>query len=464
VTAITRPGIREPDPLGPMLQRGTITTLVGPVDDELAALTAALAVSYKTGRQLIPGFVPCAPSEVLLHCYAGTWIQWKSLVANICAAAGIQPAPVMEIQCLGEPLVQALAARKRDPDASSYWEPYTDADYAAEEAAANAEGRQLPPMLTIIHGVARAAGSEEAMRQMYDKYRGSTVLMAGLEVGEELAQSYGPVIELPDLHNSVRWRDLLAAVTGGDTDHPTEQPDLAAAADRVEVRYVDGEEVPERLAEARAFFVVEGLEALRAVLDDGDSTPAREIKARARAKGISPGRLWVAAKRIAREATARPYGEPGTLVGYGAVSNQWREVNRALEGHYLERLAPGAFTKAIAESRQRMKSTVAHGTDPEFGFRSLGPLTLLEEDEHGLYYEVQLLDADYTRTLAAGLQAGLYRSSITYEVLDDHLVDKPGTSDHNPDGLPELTILEVRCSELGPCLTPAFAGTCAGIR
>src|SRR5450631_4120027 len=119
-----------------MLQPGTITTLIGPVNDELAALTAALAVSYRTGRQLIPGFVPDGPSEVLVHCYAGTWIQWKSLVVNICAA-GIQPAPVMELQCRSEPLVQALAARKRDPDATMYWDPYRDADYAEEEAAAN---------------------------------------------------------------------------------------------------------------------------------------------------------------------------------------------------------------------------------------------------------------------------------------------------------------------------------------
>jgi phage head maturation protease len=111
-----------------------------------------------------------------------------------------------------------------------------------------------------------------------------------------------------------------------------------------------------------------------------------------------------------------------------------------------------------------MKSTVAHGTDSEFGFRSLGPITVLEEDEFGVYYEVQLVDADYTRTLVPGLQAGLYRSSFTFEVLNRDLVKEPGESAHNPDGLPELTIREVRCSELGPCPNPAYAGTCAGIR
>jgi hypothetical protein len=63
-----------------------------------------------------------------------------------------------------------------------------------------------------------------------------------------------------------------------------------------------------------------------------------------------------------------------------------------------------------------------------------------------------------------GLKAGLYRSSFTYEVLAEDFVKEPGKSAHNPDGLPELTIREVRCSELGPCLRPAYKGTSAGIR
>jgi HK97 family phage prohead protease len=451
----------EPDPLGPMLQPGTITTLVGPLDAELAALTAALAVSYKTGCPLIPGFVPEWPGEVTAYCYEATEIVWKSLVADICAAAGIQPTPAMRIRCLSEPLVQAWAAR--DPEASSYWDPYVDADFAAEITAAKAQGRQLPPpLLTIVFGLDGAAGDGGggAMRQLYDEFRGQTVLMAGIETSEEMARSYGPVIELPDLHNSVRWRDLLAAVTGGDS---AEQSDLAPAAVDVEVRHVVGEEVPEMLGAVRAFFVVEGAEALRAFLDDRDSMATQELKARAKAKGISSGRLWVAAKRVARDA-ARPSGEPGTLVGYGAVFGQWQQFNGAPRGHYLERIAAGAFTKAIAESVQRMKCTYRHGKDPEFGYKSLGPITVLEEDEHGVYYEVQLVDADYTRTLVPGLKAGLYRSSFTYEVLAEDFVKEPGKSAHNPTGLPELTIREVRCSELGPCLNPAYSGTSAGIR
>jgi HK97 family phage prohead protease len=248
------------------------------------------------------------------------------------------------------------------------------------------------------------------------------------------------------------------------TSPSAEEPELAPAVDDAEVRHVHSGDVPEMLGAARSFFVVEGLEALRGVLDDGDSIPTRELKARAKAKGISPGRLWKAAGRLDRDAAARPYGEPGTLIGYGAVFNQWREVHTPREGHYFERIAPGAFTTAIAESRQRMKCTYRHGKDPELGYRSLGPITVLEEDEYGVYYEVQLLPADYTRTLVPGLKAGRYRSSFTFEVLTRDFVKEPGESAHNPDGLPELTIREVRCSELGPCLNPAYAGTCAGIR
>jgi HK97 family phage prohead protease len=452
---------RLPDPLGPLVTAGRITTLIGPLDAELAALTAALAVSYKTGRQLLPGFVPAGPSEVSTYCYRYPWIDWTSLESNICAAAGIRPVPVMHLECPREPLVQHRAV-ERDPDASSYWRPHLDADIDRDVAAANAAGHELPPLLTIVFDAANAAGdgSDEAMRQLYDEFRGQTVLMVGVESEEEIARSYGPVVELPDLHNSVRWRDLLADLTSP----LAEEPDLAPEVDDAQVSHPLTEDVPEMLGAARAFFIVEGLEALRGVLDDGDSMTTREVKARARAKGISSGRLWVAAKRIARDAAARPYGEPGTLIGYGAVFGQWREVKGGLAGHYFECVARGAFTKALAESWQRMKCSYRHGKDPELGYRSLGPITVVEEDEHGVYYEVQLVDADYTRTLVPGLQAGLYRSSFTFDVLDRDLVKEPGASAHNPAGLPEVTILEVRCSELGPCPDPAYAGTCAGIR
>jgi Caudovirus prohead serine protease len=88
-----------------------------------------------------------------------------------------------------------------------------------------------------------------------------------------------------------------------------------------------------------------------------------------------------------------------------------------------------------------------HGLSPKGRAPSaarLDLITVLEEDEHGVYYEVQLVDADYTRTLVPGLQADLYRSSFTYEVLARDFVKEPTPSTYNPAGLPELTIESAR--------------------
>ena len=61
-------GTSLPLPIHP----GRITTLMGPPDNELAALTAAIAVSYKTGLALVHGVVPEGPSEVAVYPYSGT--------------------------------------------------------------------------------------------------------------------------------------------------------------------------------------------------------------------------------------------------------------------------------------------------------------------------------------------------------------------------------------------------------
>lgn len=447
----------SPDLLGSVVEAGAITTLVAPVDDELAALTAAAAVSWRTGEPLLPGLVPTGPGEVSLYVFGSQLIGWKCLMADICAAARIA-CPTTYLRCPTTPLVRPLP-EPRDAEGYEFWQRIAEADVEADLRAAKDAGRSFTPLLTIVFDVDRAAGGAAARRQLYEMYRGRTVLMAGVEAGDEAAE-YGPVIELPNLHDSLRWRDLLAAVTGGDTPQLAYTPEEPASTPVI----TRDPDIPEMLGAVRAFFVVEGAEAMRDLLSDRASTATHELKARAQAQGISPGRLWRAARWLERDAPSPTKGGFGTLIGYGAVFNQWKEVDDALEGHYLLRVAPGAFTNTIAESSGRVKCTVSHGHEPEFDYRSLGPVTRLEQDEHGLYYEVELLDSDDTRRLLPGLKAGLYRSSFTYDVLDEHLVKQPNPLDHNPGAIPELTLLEVRCSELGPCRSPAFKGTAAGIR
>jgi phage head maturation protease len=50
-----------------------------------------------------------------------------------------------------------------------------------------------------------------------------------------------------------------------------------------------------------------------------------------------------------------------TVVGHAAVFKTWIEVRSAAEGHFLERVAPGAFTRMIAEDRSRMRVLFQHG-------------------------------------------------------------------------------------------------------
>ena len=92
-------------------------------------------------------------------------------------------------------------------------------------------------------------------------------------------------------------------------------------------------------------------------------------------------------------------GEPPRLVGHFARFGEWAEIDSTFEGHFLERVAPGAFKKTLAENRNRIKVLFQHGQDPQIGDKPLGPVDILREDEEGAYYEVPLLDAPYVREM-----------------------------------------------------------------
>ena len=160
---------------------------------------------------------------------------------------------------------------------------------------------------------------------------------------------------------------------------------------------------------------------------------------------------------------------PGTMHGYLAVFNEWSEINSAHEGHFMERLAPSAFTQTINSNRgvdgqTRMKVTFNHGKDPHLGDKVLGIPTVLEPDDHGVRYEVPLFDTEYNRELAPGLKAGAYGSSFRFNVVTDDFKRKPGASAYNPSGLPERTVKEVRMQEFGPVTFPAYPNATSGMR
>jgi HK97 family phage prohead protease len=154
----------------------------------------------------------------------------------------------------------------------------------------------------------------------------------------------------------------------------------------------------------------------------------------------------------------------GTLHGHFSVFDTWYPVRSWWEGDFVERIVPGAFRKTMSERRNQIVVAFDHGMDPVIGDKVLGGITDLREDDTGAYYEVDLLDTSYNRDLAPALRRDLYSASFRFQVLREEWVEEPERSDHNPDGLRERTIREVRLYEFGPVTYPANPAATASMR
>lgn len=168
--------------------------------------------------------------------------------------------------------------------------------------------------------------------------------------------------------------------------------------------------------------------------------------------------------RAVEDSESKGDGRLATLVGNLVTFNQWAEVKSPVEGHFMERSAPGAYTKTFAENRSRMQVIFDHGMDKAIGRKPLGPLETVHDDGRTIHYEAALLDTSYNRDLLPGLRAGLYGSSWRMDNIKPDFTDRPKRSEYNPLGLPEVTIREARVIELGPTPFPVYHGTTAGIR
>lgn len=453
----------SPDLSRPVLSAGTITTLVGGTAIERAVAAAALAVGYRAGLEILPGWQVAGPGEVTFVGYEGSWLDWRSLNAFVADDAGIV-LPWTDLDIRVAPFA-LRPLRTRDPVAQAFWTISEHKDVAAAMDEAEASSRNFVPRLDIMFCGSSGAG-DWWMAEQCRRLSGRTALLvtaptAFTEPSEfaEWAGSFGSVVLLDDFRDQVSGVSAFLA-------HPP-----AALVPVPRRRQLLGADASAK-GDVEAFLTAQGVEALRAIFTDGSSAESRRLKALARAQGITPGRLWHAAKRFAddalrsyelafREATDSGLG---ILYGYAAVFNQWREVNSPVKGNYLQRIASGAFAETIEANLAHMKVILQHGEDPHVGYKPLGPISVLEEDDYGLRYEVQLLDVGYVRHLVPWLHTGLYGGSLSFEVTADDFTVRPGKSAHNPRGIPEQTVREIRVQEFGPVYPPAYAGTSAGVR
>jgi hypothetical protein len=156
-------------------------------------------------------------------------------------------------------------------------------------------------------------------------------------------------------------------------------------------------------------------------------------------------------------------GSAPVLTGHFAVFDSWTRIASAVEGTFMERVAPGAFARTFAQDRASIKVMFNHGKDPQVGEKLLGRIDVLREDPRGAYYEVALLEG-LDPLVLAGLRAGLYGASFRFTVEAEDFDPRPRRSITNPDGIAERTIRSARVSEFGPVSWPAYPAATAGIR
>lgn len=154
----------------------------------------------------------------------------------------------------------------------------------------------------------------------------------------------------------------------------------------------------------------------------------------------------------------------GRLVVRFSPFDVWYEVNSWWEGHFLERTVKGSFTKTMKEQRDNVRCLFDHGFDFSIGNKVLAGVDDLREDPDAAVLEGDLFDTTYNRDLLPGLKAGAYGSSFRFRVIQEQWNDDPGVSDHNPKGIPERSLTEVRLFEAGPVTFPANPSATAGVR
>lgn len=157
-------------------------------------------------------------------------------------------------------------------------------------------------------------------------------------------------------------------------------------------------------------------------------------------------------------------GKPARLEVRFSKFGNWYHIRSFFEGEFLERVERGAFAKTIAEQGDRVRVLFDHGFDPTIGEKVLGSVTDLREDKDAAVGEVDLFDTSYNRDLIPGLDAGVYGSSMRMVVTRDEWADSPEPSEHNPRGIPERTIKEVRLIEFGPVTFPANPESTSAMR
>lgn len=165
-----------------------------------------------------------------------------------------------------------------------------------------------------------------------------------------------------------------------------------------------------------------------------------------------------------------------TLDGYGAVFNSPTRID-SWEGCFNETLAPGAFRKSLKERTPRMQFD--HGHHPLIGSIPIGRFTTVEEDNHGLHVVGRLSDNWLIEPVRQAIaEGGIDGMSFRFSVIREEWRDMDGkvirdeqelweaiyNGSRDEDSVITRTLKEVRVTEVGPVVWPAYEDTNVGVR
>jgi phage head maturation protease len=150
----------------------------------------------------------------------------------------------------------------------------------------------------------------------------------------------------------------------------------------------------------------------------------------------------------------------GRVVPY----NEWTEIDSVVEGHFMERFAPGSFARTLAGRASRaIKVFFEHGRSKLFDTQPIAELRETWEQPDGLYFKAALLGG-LPELFRDGLRKGVYGASIGAKIVKADRVRSPGRSAHNPDGLEERTYTEVRAFDYSITPRPQYASAMVALR
>lgn len=155
-------------------------------------------------------------------------------------------------------------------------------------------------------------------------------------------------------------------------------------------------------------------------------------------------------------------GDP-VLEGRMMPYNEWTEIRSRVEGHFMERFAPGALAKTLSEQATRIRVLWEHGLDAVLGNQTIAAVESFRDEPDGAYYRSTLLEG-LPPLLVSGLKRGLYGSSIRYRPVKSDRVRSPKKSEYNPEGIPEVTVREGFVKELSVVTFAQYAGATALVR